>query len=207
MAAAPHILAAPIAEQVPLPPSPRKLLMSEAEYLALPDPRVEYIAGEAIFMSPVSLPHVRLSVWLVSYANRLARKTQLGEVFSDTFTVRLSPTLSRVPDLSFVLRTSKSIIRETYLDGPPDLIIEIVSAESRDRDYRDKYLEYQSAGVHEYIIIDPAYQTIDLHRLEDGSYKRVEEADGAVTSAVLPGFTLRAEWLKQSPLPDPANLP
>lgn len=187
----------------------RRVAMSEAEFLALPDtfPRVEYVDGESRFMSPVSLPHVRLSVWLVSYANRLVVKSSLGEVFSDTFTVRLSPGTARVPDLSFVARASKSVIGETYLEGPPDLIVEIVSAESRDRDYRDKYLDYQSAGVTEYIIIDPAYQTIDLHRLEGGKYVPVVPENGALSSSVLPGFVLRAEWLKQSPLPDPSTLP
>jgi len=96
---------------------------------------------------------------------------------------------------------------EVSLATPPDLIVEIVSAESRDRDYRDKYLDYQSAGVTEYIIIDPAYQTIDLHRLEGGKYVPVVPENGALSSSVLPGFVLRAEWLKQSPLPDPSTLP
>jgi Uma2 family endonuclease len=185
----------------------RRVAMSEAEYYALPDARVEYVEGEALFMSPVSLPHARLNVFLVSYLNRVARSTGVAEVFADTFAVRLSQKISRVPDLSVVLRNGRAVVRETHIEGPPDLIVEIVSAESRDRDYREKYFEYESAGVTEYVIVDPVYQTIDLHRLEAGKYVRVAEENGAVASAVLPGLLLRAEWLKQSPLPDPATLP
>lgn len=184
----------------------RRVAMSEAEYFELAEPRVEYVEGEALFLSPVSVPHARLQVWLVSYADRLVRKHG-GEVFPDSMSVRLTPDRSRVPDLTYVAPGCKAIVRENHVDGVPDLIVEVVSAESRDRDYREKFADYESAGVREYWIIDPTYQTIDLHRLTDAKYAKSDPApDGTLTSAVLPGFTLKAEWLKQNPLPDPATL-
>lgn len=181
--------------------------MSEAEFYRLPDARAEFVSGEVIFMSPVSLPHARLVGWLFTYMDRLARKSRLGEAFLDSVAVRLSPDCSRVPDLSFVVTGGRATVGDNRIDGPPDLIVEVVSPDSRDRDYRDKYLDYQAAGVTEYWIIDPLYQSIDLHRLSGAAYVAVPPAaDGSLTSSVLPGLVLRAEWLRQSPLPDPAAL-
>lgn len=159
-------------------------------------------------MSPVSLFHNSISVFLARYLGRLVQSSNAGQVFFDSVTIRLSPEVSRVPDVVFVsTANSRAAMRENHIDGPPDLIIEIVSPESRTRDYLDKYHDYESAGVTEYWIIDPTYQTIDLYRLKNARYERIspEEPNPALplTSTVLPGFVLKAEWLKQNPLPNP----
>jgi len=71
-------------------------------------------------------------------------------VLSEPFQIRF-PKLRRrrSPDIIFIAKQHLSNLRETYLEGPPDLIVEIVSWESQSRDRRDKYLEYQAAGVRE----------------------------------------------------------
>ena len=101
----------------------------------------------------------------------------------------------------FVARERSGLVHRTYLDGPPDLVVEIVSPDSVARDYREKYLDYQAAGVREYWIVDPLSQTLEASRLEDAAYRPIAEADGRVSSAVLPGFFLRPEWLWRQPLP------
>lgn len=197
----------PLASASAPPLRDRRIRMTEAEFFALPESRVEYVDGEAVFMSPVSLPHARVVLWFGSYMDRLSRKTPGGTVFPDSVTVRLSPNLSRVPDLTYVKPDSRAVLRENHIDGPPDLIVEIVSPESRIRDYHEKHHDYESAGVTEYWIVDPTYQTVDLFRLTDGRYTQIPpDAEGKLVSAVLPGLFVRAEWLKQTPLPDPATL-
>lgn len=195
----------------PLPTGARRVQMTEREFYQLPEGRVEFVDGEAHFMSPVSWLHVNVSLWLSEYARRLCRKHNAGLVFAEAFAVRLSPGCTRLPDLAFVSTGNDRVaLHPNHLEGPPDLVVEIVSTESRHRDYHEKLLDYQAAGVTEYWIIDPTYRTVDLYRLESGEYRLISPTEPdpalALTSAVLPGFTLKAEWLKQSPLPNPDGL-
>lgn len=93
-----------------------------------------------------------------------------------------------------------------YLDGPANLVVEIISDTSVTRDRADKFYEYQDAGVPEYLIIDsrPGKGHIDYYALdESGSYQPiVADEQGKYHSHVLNGFWFRKEWLFQKELPD-----
>lgn len=185
--------------------------MTEQEYFRLAEPRVEYVRGEALFMSPVSLFHADLVGFLYRYLHALSSPSNLGRVFLDTVAVRLSPQVTRVPDLCFVLAGNPRVVfRDNHIDGPPDLIIEVVSAESRTRDYVEKLRDYEAAGVTEYWVIDPVYQAIDLFRLVDGRYQSAatdgESPPQSLTSLIVPRITLKPAWLRQTPLPDVSTL-
>lgn len=81
--------------------------------------------------------------------------------------------------------------------------MEIVTAESQSRDRRDKYLEYEKAGVREYWIVDPLSQTVEAYALSPTqTYSLIPETDGRIPSTVLPGFYLKPAWLWQEKLPD-----
>lgn len=74
--------------------------------------------------------------------------------------------------------------------------MEIVSRDSRQRDYGEKRELYQSAGVSEYWIIDPIQRRIEFLRLADGIYEPVPLEDNRIfRTAVIPGFWLDVEWL------------
>jgi Uma2 family endonuclease len=109
----------------------------------------------------------------------------------------------REPDVMFVSTARLHQIKKNYLDGPADLAVEIVSPDSRVRDRKEKYLEYEHGGVLEYCLIDPMRKRADFYqRGEDGRYAAVTLGeDGIYRSAVLPGLWLKVEWLWQEPLP------
>jgi Uma2 family endonuclease len=94
-----------------------------------------------------------------------------------------------------------------YVDGPADLAVEIISADSDVRDRSIKLLEYEAAGVIEYWLIDPLRRDADFYILgEDGHYHLAPiSPDGVYHSHVLDGFRLRVDWLWRDPLPDPAD--
>jgi Uma2 family endonuclease len=78
----------------------------------------------------------------------------------------------------------------------------VVSPWTQSVDRRDKFLEYQSAGVKEYWIVDPQSQTIEVYALgKNRRYTLFEEQSGAVRSKVVPGFYLRAPWLWRDSFP------
>jgi Uma2 family endonuclease len=61
--------------------------------------------------------------------------------------------------------------------GPADICIEVVSPESVARDYGDKFVEYEKAGVREYWIIDPLRQRCDFNRLDKSGVYAVVPLD------------------------------
>jgi Uma2 family endonuclease len=85
------------------------------------------------------------------------------------------------------------------LDGPADLVVEVISDESVSRDRGEKFYEYQDAGVREYWIIDsrPDRQRADFYVLDANQrYRPVPIADdGTYRSTVLPDFWLRVDWM------------
>jgi Uma2 family endonuclease len=125
-------------------------------------------------------------------------------VISAPFQMRLlTPPRGREPDLLFVAREHRDRLKETYLEGPADLVVEIVSPESWLRDRGEKFAEYEMAGVHEYWLLDPERRRSDWYRLDaEGRFRLSEpDAEGIYRSEVIPGFWLRVEWLWQEPLP------
>lgn len=59
-----------------------------------------------------------------------------------------------MPDLFFVAAANLGRLTVDRLNGPADLVAEIVSKDSVTRDYREKFLEYQEAGIPEYWVIE-----------------------------------------------------
>jgi Uma2 family endonuclease len=92
------------------------------------------------------------------------------------------------------------------LNGPADLVIEVVSDDSVARDRADKFYEYQAAGIPEYWIVDsrPGRTRADFYVLDaQGRYQPVPvDADGRYHATVLPGFWLQVDWLLDAEPPD-----
>lgn len=169
--------------------------------------RVEWVDGEVILMSPVAIKHVRIGNWLVQVLGLYIQAKKLGELLGPEFMIRLhhSKVSRRVPDLLFVSRANQSNLKTNHLEGPPELAIEVVSPDSVARDWREKYQEYEAAGVLEYWIIDPLTETFEASvRNADGKFVKVAlDSDGVLHSSTVPGFWLRPGWLWQPELPDP----
>ena len=166
------------------------------------DLRAEWVSGEVIVMAPASNRHQDVSDFLTVLMRAFAEFHRLGVVRSAPFLMRLQHS-AREPDILFVAEEHLSRLKDTYLDGPADLVVEIVSPESRLRDRGEKFAEYEMAGVAEYWLIDPDMRRADFYVLgEDGRYERfLPDREGIYRSRVLRGFWLNVGWLWQSPLP------
>lgn len=96
------------------------------------------------------------------------------------------------------------------LNGPADLIIEIISTESVARDRSDKFYEYQSGGVREYWVIDPrpSMTRADFWVLDKTNrYRPIPiDSDGIYHSTILPNFWLNVDNLLAEELPDPLKI-
>jgi Uma2 family endonuclease len=154
--------------------------------------------------SPASDQHQDLSDFLTSVLRIYVESHGLGWVRSAPFQMKTGPDLpGREPDLLFVAREHLERLQETYLDGPADLAVEIVSPDSVGRDRGDKFYEYEAGGVPEYWLIDPQRQQAEFYqRGEDEHYHPLfPDEEGRYHAQTVPGFWLRVEWLWQEPLP------
>ena len=177
--------------------------MSYEEFLAWADEDTlaEWVDGEVIMMSPASSRHQDVAGFLIAVMRPFVELRDLGTVISAPFQMRLAWS-GREPDLLFVAKEHLDRLRETYLDGPADLAVEVVSPESADRDREEKFAEYAQGGVREYWLIEPEDERAEFYRLEGGRYRLTFGGrEGRYESEVVPGFWLRVEWLWQEPLP------
>jgi Uma2 family endonuclease len=186
-------------EGVPVP----GVTMTEAEFVDwCPETlRAEWVNGSVILMSPSNVEHDDLSTWFTTLLRTFVEDRNAGRVFHDVFVRFAGQRRRRVPDLMLVSNERLNLLEPTFLDGPPDLLIEIVSPDSQSRDRREKYLEYEKAGVREYWIVDPLSKTVEVSRLERKKFRQIEEIDGVIASSVLRGFRIKTAQLWLKPLP------
>lgn len=190
--------------KTPTTSSPSRRMTLE-EFLRWTDEDVwaEWIEGEVRILIPVSDPHAQIFVFLVSLLQHFVEHNHLGEIRTEPFTVKLpQQNVVYSPDIFFVADERLHLLQPTHFDGAPDLVIEIVSPESRRRDWGEKLENYQKAGVREYWLIDPERRRVDLYALsERGVLEPFPGENGIWRSRVLPGFWLKGEWLWTKPRP------
>jgi Uma2 family endonuclease len=199
------------------PPEPP---VSYEEFLAWADEdvRAEWVDGEIHVMSPASDRHQEVVEFLLALGRLLVEHHGEGWVRSSVFQMKLDVRpRGREPDLMYVREENRDRVRETYLDGPADLVVEVVSSESGARDRGEKFYEYEAAGIPEYWLVDPQREELAVYRLQEGRsrdssrdtssrrsgrYRTAFEGhEGRAASAVLEGFWIEAEWLWQDELP------
>lgn len=187
-------------------PEPKPNRMTYDEFLKryMNGEHLEWVKGEVIEMSPVTREHEEVRFFLSGLLREYVLMKQLGAVSGEPYNMKIGYGLpGRAPDLLFVANANLARMRNEYLDGPADLVVEIISQGSRRMDRVTKYSEYEAGGVKEYWIIDPKKQQCDFYlRDNNGKYQPVPVGDdGIYRSATLAGFWMEIAWLWQRPLP------
>ena len=184
------------------PMEPRKMTYVEFLTWADEDTLAEWVDGEVVMYSPASKRHQSVADFLTGVTRIFVEQRDLGAVLSAPFQMKLEH--GREPDLLFVAQEHLDRLKETHLDGPADLVVEIVSPESAGRDRGEKFYEYARGGVPEYWLIDPQTEWAEFYQLEEDHYRLAFGGkEGEYHVLVLPSFKLRVEWLWQEPLPSP----
>lgn len=181
-------------------PVPTRMTYEEFLAWADEDTLAEWVDGEVIMTSPASLKHQEILKFLGQILSLHLEHSQAGRVILAPFQMRLGRS-GREPDLLFVRHDHAERLKRTYLDGPADLVVEIVSPESAGRDRGEKFYEYQAAGIPEYWLLDPEAQRAEFYQLDaQGQYQfAAPDAEGIYRSAVLPGLWLKVSWLWSPP--------
>lgn len=175
------------------------------------DVRAEWLPGnKVLILMSNNTVHQRILVFLTGLLDLFFGFKPIGEVLLAGMPMKVGDedTPKREPDLVILLNEHRDRIKQTYIDGPADIAVEIVSPGSAREDRGDKFLEYEAAGVREYWLFDPLRKDAAIHALTDeGVYHRLPlDAQGRLTSPLLPGFALDPALLWRDPLPKGTEL-
>ncbi len=168
-------------------------VFTAADLAQLPDDgkRYEVLEGD-LAVSPSPKPkHQRivhqLHIWFTE-----RERAGYGKVFAAPLDVVLDDSNVTEPDLLFIRSEHLHIVKDANIQGSPDLVVEVLSPSTRERDLGVKAHLYARFGVPEYWVVDPEVETLAIYHLTSegyeisGPFRRGE----TIHSDLFPGATL-----------------
>lgn len=184
------------------PPSP-KLLTAEDLYDIPDDGRHQYelVRGVLVVSEPPVTVHGVLAVQIAALLLAFVRPRKLGRVTIESgYVTERGPDTVRGPDVAFVRmgRVPTRADLDRYVEGAPDLAVEIRSPGDRAGEIAEKVAEYFRSGAGLVWGVDPRRRVVLVHT-PDGHTRLLRDGDTIDGGDVLPGFTAPVSEL----LPDP----
>ncbi len=157
--------------------------------------RFELVEGRLAAMSPVGFEHGHVVLQLGYLLKRHLRGGRLGVVGTEVgFKLASNPDTVRAPDLAFIRQHRLPLPRPRgFVNGLPDLAIEVLSPEDRPGEMREKIDEYLTRGVPLVVIVDPDERTVTLHPRGASATTLSALDDVLDLSLVIDGFRCRLE--------------
>jgi Uma2 family endonuclease len=151
--------------------------------------KAEFINGEVIVHSPVKKRHNEVTGRLYLLMKVFVQKHQLGFVGIEKIMIRLLRN-DYEPDICFFkTEKSKDFTEDQALFPAPDLVVEVLSESTEERDRGIKQEDYEAHQVGEYWLIDPEKQFVEQYQLINQKYELIFKAQtGILKSVVLDNF-------------------
>lgn len=170
-----------------------------------PGTHADLIDGDIAMHSPVSIRHARLTNFVDRLLGQYIEAKGLGELFREVVAVKLGSRNVFLPDLAFYRRDRLHLVRESFIDGAPDLVVEVLSPTTGARDIGVKFAEYEQHGVEEYWILDPETRAHRFYAREGELFVEFGAGVETISSRAIAGLTLRRAWLDPEALPPVAE--
>lgn len=160
-----------------------------ADYWQLPEGEpVELIKGRLVVSPSPNVLHQTIVLLMSELMFKTARKTG-GRTVLSPMDVILSDDTILQPDVLYISKGRRHIIKQR-IEGPPDLVVEIISGSAR-RDRVEKLDLYARYGVSEYWIVDPQTQLIEFLLNENGRFVVQSPANDRYQSPNLPELEIQ----------------
>ena len=160
------------------------------EYLALPEGYpAELIGGEILLTPSPSYIHQKVAGTIFRKLADYVEKKGLGEVLYE-FDVHIDDDNVVRPDITFIFNENK--IRENWIEGVPDIVVEVLSSSTATRELVDKRELYEKHGVKEYWVIDPENHVIYIFENINGIFQ-IYCKGNSCKSKILEGFSINIE--------------
>ncbi len=166
------------------------------DYEQLPEGSPYQLIGGELVMTPAPSPYHQIIVGNLFIAmTEFVKMNKLGVVISSPLDVYISDTETYQPDIIFIDAKRRHIIGEKKIEEAPDLVVEILSPSTGYYDLSHKKRMYETSGVREYWIVDPAEKTVEVLVNADGAFKLISSGrgEGKVRSHLLSGFEVTLE--------------
>lgn len=179
-------------------PNPR-IRFTYDDYQTLPEgcgKRYELLHGELLMAPAPTVLHQIVSANLNHELQSHVRRHALGLVLTAPIDVIFGQGDDREivqPDILFISEARRGTISAKEIQGAPDLVVEILSPGSEERDRGYKKTLYERYGVGEYWIVDPEARQLDRYRLEETAGLTLVEhldANDTLRSECLPGLAV-----------------
>lgn len=138
-----------------------------AYFEEIENPKVELVEGAEVLMSPASTGHNRIAGNLFLIIGNYLRGKRC-RVFYETKVI-FDEKNHYIPDLIVVCDRKK--IKENAVEGPPDLVVEILSPSTQKRDLGVKKRVYEKFGVKEYWIVNPKSKSVEVYHLLENRFE------------------------------------
>ena len=161
------------------------------DYLLLPEDRRYEILDGDLYMTPAPTPYHPLVSKRIAHAlDEYVQRNDLGEVLYAPCDVVLSATDVVQPDILFVAAARMPIIGDKFISAAPDLVVEILSPSTADRDQTLKSKVYARFGVQELWIASPEAKTVEILVNTGGVWRReaIYGSGDTLRSPLLPGL-------------------
>ena len=163
------------------------------DYMNLPESeekRYELIEGE-LYMVPSPTPmHQDIVRNLLRVLDEFVQAHGLGKVYVSPLDVVLSDEDVLQPDILYISKNREGIIGERNIQGAPDLVVEVLSPGTADRDRTLKRARYLRFGVREYWLVDAQSRSIEVLKAGESQFEvvRIYPEGTTVLSPILEGL-------------------
>jgi len=151
--------------------------------------------GVLVIHSPANQEHEDIFGYLYTIFRLFLEMTGNGKVLGSRFVMRLAPKWNPEPDIMVVKPEKCNNLKDGYLEGPADLVVEILSDATRDVDLNKKLPYYLKSGIGEIWIIDPESKKITINSTERvESYSDPHSAE-IIRSNAFPDLAIQVRWI------------
>jgi Uma2 family endonuclease len=170
-------------------------IWTDEEFMALPDDghHYEIINGELIDMGNSGALHGYVCSTLMILLGGYVRQHNLGAMLDSSTAFKMKNGNKRSPDIAFFAKERLqgiAVLPSGYLEGAPDLAVEVLSPGNTVEEINDKLTEYFDNGSRLVWVINPTQHYVLVYRSAQEPDRLLKGKDSLDGEEVIPGFTL-----------------
>lgn len=175
--------------------TPEKKVWTDEAFMALPDDghRYEIVNGELMDMGNSGALHGYVCSTLMILLGGFIRTHNLGAMFDSSTAFKMKNGNKRSPDIAFFAKERLQGMTELpsgFLEGAPDLAVEVLSPGNTVEEMDDKIKEYFENGARLVWVISPTQHYVLVYRSAQEPDRLLKSVDFLDGEEVVPGFSL-----------------